>query len=106
MDCETKPAAWERPDAFGKVVSHCGSFTNIRGGYIYPPLIRKTDNKPIRVFLQYGANDLDNVYGNWPIANQDMAAALNWKKYDYEFVFGEGSHSIKHGASIFPDTMR
>ncbi len=25
--------AWERPDAFQKVVSHIGSFTNIRGGY-------------------------------------------------------------------------
>ncbi|MDZ4288601.1 MAG: alpha/beta hydrolase-fold protein, partial [Prosthecobacter sp.] len=35
--------AWERPDAFRKVVSHIGSFTNIRGGYVYPALLRKTD---------------------------------------------------------------
>ena len=34
-------AAWERPDYFRKVVSHIGSFTNIRGGYAYPFLIRK-----------------------------------------------------------------
>ena len=26
-------AAWHRPDAFGRVVSHCGSFTNIRGAH-------------------------------------------------------------------------
>ena len=33
-------AAWERPDSFGKVISHIGSFTNIRGGHVYPALIR------------------------------------------------------------------
>ncbi|HTU16887.1 MAG TPA: alpha/beta hydrolase-fold protein, partial [Gemmataceae bacterium] len=28
--------AWERPDLFSKVLSHVGSFTNIRGGHVYP----------------------------------------------------------------------
>jgi enterochelin esterase family protein len=28
--------AWERPQAFGKVLSHVGSFTNIRGGHACP----------------------------------------------------------------------
>ena len=46
--------AWERPDAFRKVLSHCGSFTNIRGGDRYPFLIRNTAPKPIRIFLQGG----------------------------------------------------
>lgn len=99
-------AAWERPDAFGKVVSHCGSFANIRGGHNYPSLIRKTDRKPIRVFLQGGTNDLDVVYGNWTVANLDMAAALKFKEYDYHAVIGNGGHTLKHGAAIFPDTMR
>ena len=101
-------AAWERPDAFGKVVSHIGSFTNIRGGYVYPALIRQTkkEPKPIRVFLQDGANDLDNANGNWPLSNQDMAAALKFAGYDYQFVFGDGQHSGKHGGSIFPETLR
>lgn len=98
--------AWERPDAFRKVVSHIGSFTNIRGGHVYPALIRKTDTKPLRVFLQDGADDLDNMHGNWPLANKDMAAALKYKGYDYKFVFGEGRHSGRHGGAIFPDTMR
>ncbi len=100
--------AWERPDRFRKVVSHIGSFTNIRGGYVYPALIRKTKGnaKPIRVFLQDGASDLDNLHGNWPLSNQDMAAALKFAGYDYQFVFGDGGHSGKHGGAIFPDTMR
>ncbi len=74
--------AWERPDAFSKVISHCGSFTNIRGGHNYPSLIRKTQIKPIRVFLQTGSKDLDVVFGNWPIANHAMASALAYKGYD------------------------
>ena len=62
--------AWERPDAFRKVMNHVSSFVNIRGGYVYPALIRKTERKPIRVFIQDGSEDLDNQHGNWPLANQ------------------------------------
>lgn len=98
--------AWERPDAFQKVVSHIGSFTNIRGGYVYPALIRKTDKKPLKVFLEDGENDLDNQFGNWPLANQDMAAALKFANYDYKFIMGKGTHNTKHAGSIFPDTLR
>ena len=98
--------AWERPDAFRKVISHIGSFTNIRGGHIYPALIRKTDPKPLRVFLQDGENDLDNLHGNWPLANQDMAAALKFVGYDYQFTMGTGRHSGRHGGAIFPETLR
>jgi enterochelin esterase family protein len=99
-------AAWERPDYFRKVVSHIGSFTNIRGGHVYPSLIRKTERKPLRVFLQDGSNDLNNVHGHWPLANQQMAAALEFAKYDHQFIYGDGGHTHKHGGSIFPDTMR
>jgi len=99
-------AAWERPDAFGKVLSHVGSFTNIRGGHNYPALIRKSETKPIRVFLQDGSGDLDNVHGSWPLANQAMAAALKFKGYDYQFVYGDGGHNGKHGGAILPDALR
>ncbi len=98
--------AWEKPDAFRKVVSHIGSFTNIRGGHIYPALIRKTNQKPIKVFLQDGKNDLDNQFGNWPLANQDMAAALKFSGYDYQLILGEGTHNGKHGAAMLPNTLR
>ena len=98
--------AWERPNEFRKVLSTIGSFTDIRGGYVYPALIRKTGKKPLRIFLQDGANDLDNQYGNWPLANQQMAAALKFKGYDYRFEFGDGKHSGKHGGAIFPDVVK
>jgi enterochelin esterase family protein len=98
--------AWHRPDAFRKVLSHIGSFVNIRGGYVYPSMIRKTDKKPLRVLLQDGENDLDNEHGNWPLANQQMAKALAFKDYDYKFVYGTGAHNGNHGGAIFPDSLR
>lgn len=98
--------AWERPDQFGKVLSHVGSFTNIRGGHVYPSLIRKTEKKAIRVFLQEGSNDLDNLHGSWPLANQQMAAALKFAKYDYKFVMGTGGHNSRHGGAILPESLR
>jgi enterochelin esterase family protein len=106
-------AAWERPDAFSKVVSWIGSFTNIasgktvrEGGHNYEALVRKTPKKPIRVFLQDGSNDLDNANGSWPLANQTLAKALAYAGYDYRFEFGHGFHSNRHGRSMLPDTLR
>ncbi|MGK0185722.1 MAG: gluconolactonase [Verrucomicrobiales bacterium] len=98
--------AWERPDRFGKVMSHIGSFTNIRGGHVYPALIRKTERKPIRVFLQDGTNDLNNLHGNWPLSNQQMASALAFAGYDFKFVLGDGAHNGEHGGAIFPESLR
>ena len=98
--------AWVRPDAFRKVISHIGSFTNIRGGDVYPGLIRKHAKRPMRVFLQDGSNDLDNEHGNWPLANQQMAAALKFRGYDYRFELGDGAQTHKHGGSLLPEALR
>jgi enterochelin esterase family protein len=98
--------AWEMPDMFGKVMSHVGSFTDIRGGHVYPSRIRKSAKKDIRVYLQWAVRDLDNVYGNWPLANQQMAAALRFKGYDYTAVMGQGFHSGKYGGAHLPSAMR
>jgi enterochelin esterase family protein len=98
--------AWERPDLFHKVVSHIGSFTDIRGGHVYPALVRKEDKRDIRVFLQAGSNDLDNQFGNWWLANLQMEKSLKFRDYDFKFVGGEGGHNAKHGGAIFPDTLR
>ncbi len=97
--------AWQRPDQFQKVLSHVGSFTNIRGGNVYPFLIRKTERKEMRVFLQDGSGDLDNAHGNWWLANLEMDAALKFQKYDYKFVGGEGGHNGIHGGAILPESL-
>lgn len=99
-------AAWERPDQFSKVISHIGSFASIHKGDTYPGIIRKADKKPIRAYLQDGSNDLDNEFGNWALCNQQMFAALRYKKYDVKFDFGTGGHDGFHGSAVLPDAMR
>ena len=98
--------AWERPDQFRKVLSHVGSFTNIRGGDRYPGMIRKAEKRPIRVFLQDGKNDLNNVHGNWWLGNLQMESSLQFAEYDYKFVAGEGAHNGNHGGAILPESLR
>jgi enterochelin esterase family protein len=122
--------AWERPDAFRKVVSFFGSFTSIGyrpaqgdrpmqpGGDLYPTLIRRNPIKPLTVFLQDGSNDLNNTFGSWWLANQQMLAALVWAnanadqrkspgpRYRVNHAWGDGGHTANHGGSIFPDLMR
>ena len=99
-------AAWHSPTSFGRVLSHCGSFTNIRGGHNYPYLVRSTERKPIKVILQSGKDDMNTTYGNWAIANKDMASALEFSGYEYKLIFGEGTHSVRHGGAIFADSLR
>jgi enterochelin esterase-like enzyme len=99
-------AAWYRPDAFGRVLSHCGSFTAIRGGHNYPFLIRSTPRKPVRVFMQSGENDADIIFGSWPTANKEVAASLEFAGYEVKFVFGEGGHNLRHGGAVFADSLR
>jgi sugar lactone lactonase YvrE/enterochelin esterase-like enzyme len=99
-------AAWNRPDAFHRVMSFIGSYTNLRGAQVLPSMIRKMEPKPLRVFLQDGSED-QNIYGgNWYISNQDMASALAYGGYDTTFVVGTEGHNSTHGSSIFPDALR
>lgn len=99
-------AAWYRPDYFRRVISHCGSYINILGGHLYPTTIRLADHRALRVYLQTGVKDLDIEYGNIPLANQEMCAALEYRDYDVHLEFGVGGHTLMHAASLFPDTLR
>jgi enterochelin esterase family protein len=100
--------AWERPDAFSKVVSHIASYVRIIDGEDFPTKIRQTrrDPKPLRVFLQDGKNDLNIEEGNWTISNLSMASALTYGRYDHRFELGDGGHDLGHGGKLFPDTLR
>ena len=106
--------AWQRPDQFHKVLSTIGSFTNLRGGHVYPDLILKSDKKPIRIFLQDGRNDnrgerKDGAYDetrDWFRQNVLMAKALTEKGYDLNYAWGMNKHGNKMGGQIFPDMMR
>jgi len=122
--------AWHRPDQFRNVISFIGSYASIGyrpardgqalvpGGDLYPTVIRKNPIKPLKLFLQDGANDLDNLHGNWFLANQQMLAAFAFAnaaadakqvpgpRYEVKHVWGEGGHSDVHGGTLLPDVLR
>ena len=98
--------AWERPDQFGRVLSTIGTYVGLRGGNEYPILVRKTEPKPLRIFLQDGNQD-QNIYGgNWWISNQQMLSALEFSGYEVKHVWGEGGHNAKHASQIMTDAVR
>jgi enterochelin esterase family protein len=106
--------AWERPDHFRKVLSLIGSFVNIRGGHAYADIVRKSDRKPIRIFMQDGRNDHRGRRGegeydetrDWFLQNVRLMQALTEKGYDLNYSWGIGRHSQKHGGAILPDMLR
>jgi gluconolactonase len=99
-------AAWNRPDQFRRVITWIGSFGNFRGADRLPGLIRRTEPRPIRVFMQTGRQDLVNYAGSWYLENPRMAAALEFAGNDVKIELGEDGHSNRHGASMLPDTLR
>ena len=106
--------AWERPNEFHKVLSIVGSFTNLRGGHAYADIVRKSEKKPIRIFLQDGRNDNRGIGRNgqydqtrdWFFQNVRLMQALTDKGYDVNYTWGIGRHGQKQGGAILPDMMR
>lgn len=98
--------AWERPDQFRRVISAIGTFVGLRGAHEFPTLIRKTEPKPLRVFLHDGSKD-QNIYGgNWWLANQEMLSALEYAGYEVHHVWGEGGHETRQMASLMPEIQK
>ncbi len=107
-------AAWNRPDQFHRVLSYIGTFVAMKGADAMPALIRKTEAKPLRVFLQDGKNDhlvaaepFGTFFaGSWPINNEVMFEALQYSGYDSKLTIGEGGHDTRQGAAIMPEALR
>lgn len=98
-------AAWERPDAFTRVFSTIGTYVGLRGGDVYPTLIRKFEPKPIRVYLQDGSKDNNAYGGDWWMANQTMERALVFAGYEVQHSWNDGGHDGSLAAKVFPEAM-
>ena len=101
-------AAWERPDAFRRVYSMIGTYVGMRGGDRYPVLVRKTEPKPLRIFLQ--DNDHDGwpgglELGDWWMSNKEMERALTFAGYAVNHAWQKGGHDGRQGESILPEVM-
>jgi gluconolactonase len=99
--------AWQRPDQFTRVYSVIGTFVSMRGGNDYPAIVRKTDPKPLRIFLEDGSTDAWNpLFGSWYDANLNVESALTFAGYDVAHAWGTHGHDGRPGQVIFPDVMR
>ena len=100
-------AAWYRPDLFSRVYTAVGTFVAMRGGNDFPALVRKTEPKPIRIFMQDGEKDAWNpLFGSWWEYNQLMHSALKFAGYEVAEAWDKGGHSIHYGTLAFADAMR
>jgi enterochelin esterase-like enzyme len=105
-------AAWEQPDLFSRVLVWVTPFTGgqwqpgVRdGGNIYPFRIRKEPRKNLRIWLQDGADDIENANGSVPLQNIAVANSFKLMDYDFHLSFGVGGHSPMQGSSELPESM-
>jgi sugar lactone lactonase YvrE len=107
-------AAWNRPDQFHRVLSLIGTYVAMKGADGLSALVRRTEPKPIRIFMQDGTADHitasepygTSFAGSWPINNEVMYEALEFAGYDVKLVMGTDGHSTKQGGAILPDALR
>jgi len=118
MGCSSGGAAaltmgWFRPDLFRRLITYSGTFVDQQdddapdeakyplGAWEYHSsmkLIENSEKKPLRIFTHVSefdnrANDAEETYHNWVMANERTAVALNAKGYDYRYVY---SKATKH----------
>ena len=106
--------AWNRPDQFHRVLSFIGTYVSMKGADALPALVRKTEPKPIRIWMQDGTQDHivapepfgSSPFGSWPINNQVMHEALEFAGYDVKFEMGTEAHNLKQGGADLPDALR
>jgi enterochelin esterase family protein len=106
--------AWQRPDAFRKVLSGIGTFVDLAGGHVYPERVRASNPKPIRIFMIDGRNDnrglsADGDYDpdrDWFYQNVRLKDALVDQGYDVNYSWGMGVHSHDMGGAMLPEMMR
>lgn len=128
MGCSSGGAAaltmgWFRPDLFRRLITYSGTFVDQQdddaseeakyplGAWEYHSglkLIETTEKKPLRIFTHVSENDNraqdpEETYHNWVMANERTAKALRAKGYDYRYVFSRAS---KHcDGNVFDQTL-
>ncbi len=128
MGCSSGGAAalsmgWFRPDLFRRLITYSGTFVDQQdddapeeaeyplGAWEYHSsmkLIENSEKKPLRIFTHVSENDLrandpEETYHNWVMANHRTAAALKARGYDYRYVY---SRATRHcDTKVFKQTL-
>jgi len=128
MGCSSGGAAaltmgWFRPDLFRRLITYSGTFVDQQdddapeevgyplGAWEYHSsmkLIENSEKQPLRIFTHVSENDNraqdpEETYHNWVMANERTAAALKARGYDYRYVF---SRATRHcDGKVFEETL-
>ncbi|UOE51667.1 alpha/beta hydrolase-fold protein [Mucilaginibacter sp. SMC90] len=104
--------AWYHPELYHRVLTYSGTYINQQWPYnpktpqgawgFHDNLISGNPQKPIRIWMEVGDQDLfnpnimrDNMH-DWVIANENMAKVLAAKKYQYQFVFARNARHVDY----------
>ncbi|PQO33410.1 enterobactin esterase [Blastopirellula marina] len=116
-------AGWFRPDLFRRLITYSGTFVDQQdddapqekdyplGAWEYHSsmkLIENSEKKPLRIFTHVAendnrANDPEETYHNWVMANNRTAAALKAKGYDYRYIFSKATRHCDK--KVFEQTL-
>ena len=114
---------WFRPDLFRRLITYSGTFVDQQdddaaeeakfplGAWEYHSgmkLIENAEKKPLRIFTHVSENDLrandpEETYHNWVMANHRTADALKAKGYDYRYVFSKATRHCD--SKVFRHTL-
>jgi enterochelin esterase-like enzyme len=108
---------WFHPESYRRLLTISGSFVPLQrtppdfpngcADYSKTSIPNTTPNKPLRIFLEAGSNDLVGGGFNWRDANDAMGKALAAKGYHYRYVQAQGAVHEDTGAQrqYLPDAM-
>ncbi|MBO4344148.1 MAG: hypothetical protein J5833_00235, partial [Victivallales bacterium] len=85
-------AVWFRNDYFRRAFLSSPTFSAMRGGEEPMVLVRKTEPRPIKLYITCGTEEPDYFFGSSLYAAQNAASALEFAGYDFRFeqFTGEG----------------
>jgi len=102
--------AWFHNDLYTRVISYSGTFVRVQGSEQHPrgawayheKLIPESEKKDIRIWMHVSDRDNDynlpeQLYRNWPLANNRMAAALAARGYEYQYLWSSDSGHVERG---------
>lgn len=67
--------------------------------------MRKVEPKLPRIYLQDGSGDLNIYSGSWWMANQTLAASLEYAGYDFTFERGTDGLNANHSSRVFAQSL-
>jgi enterochelin esterase family protein len=104
--------AWYHPELYHRVLTYSGTFINQQWPYnqetpqgawgFHEILIPKSRQKPLRIWMEVGDQDLFNPnimrddMHDWVLANENMAKVLAAKNYPYQFVFARNARHVDY----------